>query len=82
MEGVDAAKEALYARLKIREPVPAYCHFRAGGFRLNRQADQIDAMVAARSAGDAERRSTAQQLSAGLDRKPWIEARDWFNRRS
>jgi hypothetical protein len=76
MEGVDAAKEALYARLKIREPV------RAGGFRLNRQADQIDAMVAARSAGDAERRSTAQQLSAGLDRKPWIEARDWFNRRS
>jgi hypothetical protein len=39
-------------------------------------------MVAARSAGDAERRSTAQQLSAGLDRKPWIEARDWFNRRS
>ncbi len=27
MVGVDAAKEALYARLKIREPGPGFCHF-------------------------------------------------------
>ena len=27
MVGVDAAKEALYARLKITEPGPGYCHF-------------------------------------------------------
>jgi phage terminase large subunit GpA-like protein len=25
--GVDAAKEAIYARLRLREPGPGYCHF-------------------------------------------------------
>jgi phage terminase large subunit GpA-like protein len=28
--GVDGAKEALYARLKLTEPGPGYCHFPAG----------------------------------------------------
>ena len=105
--GVDAAKEALYARLKITEPGPGFCHFPisdqydagyfeqltaemcrvryskgfahrewvkkpgarnealdarcyayaglqsliAGRFRLNKQADQIEAMLPSRSGG-------------------------------
>ena len=105
--GVDAAKEALYARLKITEPGPGFCHFPisdqydigyfeqltgetcrvryskgfahrewikkpgtrnealdarcyayaalqsliAGRFRLNKQADQIEAMLPSRAGG-------------------------------
>jgi len=105
--GVDAAKEALYARLKITEPGPGFCHFPisdqydagyfeqltaetcrvryskgfahrewvkkpgtrnealdarcyayaalqsliAGRFRLNKQADQIEAMLPSRTGG-------------------------------
>ena len=106
--GVDAAKEALYARLKITEPGPGFCHFPisdqydlgyfeqltaetcrvryskgfahrewtkkpgarnealdarcyayaalqsliAGRFRLNKQAEQIEALMAAKAGGE------------------------------
>ena len=135
--GVDPAKEALYARLKITEPGPGYCHFPisdqydlgyfeqltaetcrvrytkgfahrewtkkagarnealdarcyayaalqsliAGRFRLNRQAQQIEALIAAKAAG-AEAQPVQGQVAAGRPaRKPWIDRRDWFDRR-
>jgi phage terminase large subunit GpA-like protein len=140
--GVDAAKEALYARLKITEPGPGFCHFPisdqydigyfeqltaetcrvryskgfahrewikktgvrnealdarcyayaalqsliANRFRLNKQAEQIEAMVAAKSSGeDAERSPGARPgpqrpPPSGREREPWIERRDWFTR--
>ena len=137
--GVDAAKEALYARLKITEPGPGFCHFpindqydlgyfeqltaetcrvrytkgfahrewtkKAGAgnealdarcyayaalqsliasrFRLNKQAQQIEALLAVKAAGDDTPRQSPPQtpLTRG-DRQRWIEQRDWFNRRS
>jgi phage terminase large subunit GpA-like protein len=139
MVGVDAAKEALYARLKITEPGPGFCHFPitdqydlgyfeqltaetcrvryskgfahrewtkkagarnealdgrnyayaalhsliAGGFRLNKQAQQFEGMLAAKAAGDeAHRQPGPQPVPGRRERQPWIEPRDWFNRRS
>jgi phage terminase large subunit GpA-like protein len=139
MVGVDAAKEALYARLKIRETGPGFCQFPitdqydlgyfeqltaetcrvryskgfahrewtkkagtrnealdarnyayaalqsllASGFRLNRQALQFEGMLAAKAAGDEAHRQPAPQPVPGRrERQPWIEPRDWFNRRS
>jgi phage terminase large subunit GpA-like protein len=139
MVGVDAAKEALYARLKIGERGPGFCHFPitdqydlgyfeqltaetcrvryskgfahrewtkkagarnealdarnyayaalqslvAGGFRLSKQAQQFEAMLAAKAAGDDVQRQQAPQPAR--DRRghqPWIEPQHWFNRRS
>ena len=136
MVGVDAAKEALYARLKITEPGPGYCHFPitdqydlsyfeqltaetcrvryskgfahrewtkragarnealdarnyayaalqslvAGGFRLNKQAQQLEAMLAGDDA--AKRPPVSQPGSSRRERRPWIEPRDWLGRRS
>lgn len=139
MVGVDAAKEALYARLRIREIGPGFCHFPitdqydlgyfeqltaetcrvryskgfahrewtkkagarnealdarnyayaalqslvAGGFRLNKQAQQLEAMFAAKAAGDDVQRQQAPQPAR--DRRghqPWIEPQHWFKRRS
>jgi phage terminase large subunit GpA-like protein len=137
--GVDAAKEALYARLKITETGPGFCHFPindqydlgyfdqltaetcrirytkgfahrewtkkagarnealdarcyayaalqslvAGRFRLNKQALQIEALMAAKSEGqEGRRRATGRPPANRRERQPWIEPRDWFNRRS
>jgi len=133
--GVDAGKEALYARLKITEPGPGFCHFPisdqydlgyfeqltaetckvrynkgfahrewikktgarnealdarcyayaalqsliAGRFRLNKQADQIAAML---PGGGSPRRVARPQSPAAPppDQEPWIDRRDWFTR--
>jgi len=134
--GVDAGKEALYARLKIADAGPGFCHFPlsdlydlgyfeqltaetckvrynkgfahrewtkkpgarnealdarcyayaalqsliAGRFRLNKQADQIDAMLP-RSADDGERDRAPRPLPPPSRPEPeWVERRDWFNR--
>jgi phage terminase large subunit GpA-like protein len=134
--GVDAAKEALYARLKITEPGPGFCHFPisdqydlgyfeqltaetcrvrytkgfahrewtkkagarnealdarcysyaalqsliAGRFRLNKQAQQIEALMAAKTSGEELRRQPAPP-PARRGQQPWIESRrDWFER--
>jgi phage terminase large subunit GpA-like protein len=134
MVGVDAAKEALYARLKITERGPGFCHFPisdqydlgyfeqltcetcrvryskgfahrewtkkagarnealdgrnyayaalhsliAGGFRLNKQAQQFESMLAE----DTKQQQARQQAPRRRERQPWIEPRDWFNRGS
>jgi phage terminase large subunit GpA-like protein len=138
--GVDAAKEALYARLKITEHGPGFCHFPisdqydlgyfeqltaetcrvrytkgfahrewtkkagarnealdarcyayaalqsliAGRFRLNKQAQQIEAMMVAKSGGEEVHRQPVPPPSPSerQERRPWIDQRDWFNRRS
>jgi phage terminase large subunit GpA-like protein len=138
MVGVDAAKEGLYARLKITEPGPGFCHFPindqydlgyfeqltaetcrvrytkgfahrewtkkagarnealdarnyayaalqsliAGGLRLNRQAEQIEAMLAEKAAQNDAPRQPATYPPSRRDGRPWIEQRDWFSRRS
>lgn len=43
MVGVDAGKDAVYARLKIREPGPGFCHFPKG--RDPQYFEQITAEV-------------------------------------
>ena len=128
MVGVDAAKEALYARLKISEPGPGFCHFPitdqydlgyfeqltaetcrvryskgfahrewtkkagarnyayaalqslvASGFRLNKQAQQFEAMLAAKAAGDDVQRQQAPEPARDRGgRQPWIEPQRWF----
>jgi phage terminase large subunit GpA-like protein len=136
--GVDAAKEALYARLKITEPGPGFCHFPisdqydqgyfeqltaetcrvryskgfasrewtkkagarnealdarcyayaalqsliAGRFRLNKQAQHIEALMAAKSAGEEGHGQSAAQSAGRQERRPWVERQDWFERRS
>jgi len=136
--GVDAAKEALYARLKITEPGPGFCHFPisdqydqgyfeqltaetcrvrytkgfasrewtkkagarneaidarcyayaalqsliAGRFRLNKQAQHIEALMAAKSAGEEGHGQSAAQSAGRQERRPWIERQDWLERRS
>ena len=135
--GVDAGKEALYARLKITEPGPGFCHFPisdqydfgyfeqltaetckvrynkgfahrewikktgarnealdarcyayaalqsliAGRFRLNKQADQIAAMLP--GGGSPRPVARPQQPAAASPppgQEPWIGRRDWFTR--
>jgi len=135
--GVDAAKEALYARLKITEPGPGFCHFPisdqydlgyfeqltaetcrvrytkgfahrewtkkpgarnealdarcyayaalqsliAGGFRLSRQAQQIEELLAAKDGDTGVQQPRPQQPAANREREPWITPRrDWFDR--
>ncbi|HUA57935.1 MAG TPA: phage terminase large subunit family protein [Verrucomicrobiae bacterium] len=131
--GVDAAKEALYARLKIAEPGPGYCHFPAsdqydlgyfeqltaetcrvryhkgfaqrewtkkpgarnealdarcyayaalqslitGRFRLNKQADQIEAMLP-KAVDEAEVADVGDQFVPPPAEQ--IDRRDWFTR--
>ncbi len=133
--GVDAAKEALYARLKITEPGPGFCHFPisdqydlgyfeqltaetcrvryskgfaqrewtkkagarnealdarcyayaalqsliAGRFRLNKQAEHIEAMIALKASGEDAQPGTSPP--ARREQPPWIEPRsDWLER--
>ena len=52
----------------------------AGRFRLNKQAQHIEALMAAKSAGESVRRQPVPQPAARRERRPWIEQRDWFNR--
>ena len=52
------------------------------GFRLSRQAQQSEAMVAAKAAGEDLQRRSAPQPARRHEHEPWIEPRDWFNRRS
>jgi phage terminase large subunit GpA-like protein len=52
----------------------------AGGFRLNKQAQQFEAMVAGDDA--AQRQPAPQPVAGRRERQPWIEPRDWFNHRS
>ena len=55
----------------------------ASGFRLSKQAQQFEAMLAARAAGEEVQRQQVQQPARSRgDRQPWIEPRDWFSRRS
>jgi phage terminase large subunit GpA-like protein len=53
-----------------------------GGFRLNKQAQQFEAMLAARAAGEDVQSRPAPRPARQRDREPWIEPRDWFNRKS
>jgi phage terminase large subunit GpA-like protein len=136
--GVDAAKEALYARLKITEAGPGFCHFPisdqydmgyfeqltaetcrvrytkgfatrewtkkagarnealdarcysyaalqsliTGRFRLSKQAQHIEALMAAKSAGEEAYQQPAPKSAGHQERRPWIERQDWFDRRS
>ena len=136
--GVDAAKEALYARLKITEPGPGFCHFPisdqydlsyfeqltaetcrvrytkgfatrewtkkagarnealdarcyayaalqsliTGRFRLSKQAQHIEALMAAKSAGEEAYQQQAPKSAGHQERRPWVERQDWFDRRS
>jgi hypothetical protein len=47
---------------------------------LNKQAQQIEALMAAKAGSEETPRQPAPSVSR--DREPWIEQRDWFNRRS
>ena len=113
--GVDAAKEALYARLKITEHGPGFCHFPISdqydlgyfeqltaetcrvrytkGFAhrewtkkagARNEAQQIEAMMVAKSGGEEVHRQPVPPPSPSerQERRPWIDQRDWFNRRS
>jgi phage terminase large subunit GpA-like protein len=135
--GVDAAKEALYARLKITEPGPGFCHFPiadqydvgffeqltaetcrirytkgfahrewtkkpgsrnealdarcyayaglqsliSGRFRLNKQSDQIEAMLPLRPGEDRPVRTpppaTMPPPAARPERADWLSRKDW-----
>jgi phage terminase large subunit GpA-like protein len=55
----------------------------AGGFRLNKQAQQFEMMLTEKAAGDDVQRQPASHAAhERAERQPWIERRDWFNRRS
>jgi hypothetical protein len=49
---------------------------------LNKQAQQIEAMMEAKPTGEEMHRQPAQPASARQERRPWIEPRDWFSRQS
>ena len=54
----------------------------AGRFRLNKQAQQIEALMTAKAGGEDGPRPAVLQPPSRRERQPWIEPRDWFNRRS
>ena len=124
--GVDAAKEALYARLKIIEAGAGFqwsisttwdtstTHRRdepytvqqgvrpsrvdqegrraergvgctllcvcSSAIDLNKQAEQIEAMVAAKAPGEDSQGEQQPVVPNRREREPWIDRRDWFSR--
>jgi phage terminase large subunit GpA-like protein len=53
-----------------------------GRLRLNKQAQHIEALMAAKSAGEEGHRQSAPQIASRQEQRPWIERKDWFDRRS
>ena len=54
----------------------------AGRFRLNKQAQHIEALITAKSAGYEACRQPVPQPAGRQERQTWLERRDWFDRRS
>jgi Terminase large subunit gpA, endonuclease domain len=54
----------------------------AGRFRLNKQAQQIEALMAAKAGSDDILQRSALPTDARAERRPWVEQRDWFSRQS